>query len=141
MLRISCRQPDWQLSSLTQICSSSFPEAFIPTVERLYIYENEYDRPRWQDEVEDGQWLDILHPFTALKDLHVSQEFLPRIAPAFQELAGERVAGVLPTLQSLFLEEVHLSGPIREAIENFVATRQLAGHPIAVSHWDRTHDE
>jgi hypothetical protein len=33
VLRISCRQSDWQLSSLTQVCRSSFPEAFISTVE------------------------------------------------------------------------------------------------------------
>jgi hypothetical protein len=137
-LTISCRQSDWQLSSLAQVCSSSLPEAFIPKVERLYIYdyENEYDRPRWQDDIEDSQWLEVLQPFTALKDLHLSREFLPRIAPAFQELAGERVTEVLPALQSLFLEELHPSGPVWEAIEKFVAARQLAGHPIAVSHWD-----
>jgi hypothetical protein len=135
-LTISCRQSDWQLSSLAQVCSSSLPEAFIPKVERLYIYDNEYGRPRWQDDIEDSQWLEVLQPFTALKDLHLSREFLPRIAPAFQELAGERVTEVLPALQSLFLEELHPSGPVWEAIEKFVAARQLAGHPIAVSHWD-----
>jgi hypothetical protein len=131
--RISCRQSDWQLSSLTQICSSSFPEAFISTVEHLYICESKYV---WQDDIEDSQCLEVLHPFTALKILHVSREFLPRIALAFQELAGERVTEVLPTLQSLFLEELPPSGPVREAVEKFVAARQLAGHPIAVSHWD-----
>jgi hypothetical protein len=137
-LTISCRQSDWQLSSLAQVCSSSLPEAFIPKVERLYIYdyENEYDRLRWQDDIEDSQWLEVLQPFTALKDLYVSTEFLPRFAPVFQELAGERVTEVLPALQSLFLEELHPSGPVWEAIEKFVAARQLAGHPIAVSHWD-----
>jgi hypothetical protein len=137
-LGVSCSQSDWQLSSLAQVCSSPLPEAFIPKVERLYIYdyENEYDRLRWQDDIEDSQWLEVLQPFTALKDLHLSREFLPRIAPAFQELAGERVTEVLPALQSLFLEELHPSGPVWEAIEKFVAARQLAGHPIAVSHWD-----
>jgi hypothetical protein len=102
-LGISCRQSDWQLSSLAQVCSSSFPQVLIPTVERLYICENEYDRrgrPRWQDDIEDSQWLDVLRPFTALKDLHVSRELLPRIAPAFEELAAERVTEVLPALQS-----------------------------------------
>jgi len=138
-LGISCRQSDWQLSSLAQACSSSFP---IPMVERIYICDYEYDRPHWQDDIEDSQWLpvEILHPFTALKDLHVSREFLPRIAPAFQELTGERVTEMLPALQSLFLEELHPSGPIREAIEKFVAARQLAGYPIAVSHWDGKQD-
>jgi hypothetical protein len=146
MLRISCSQSDWQLSSLAQVCSSSFPQILIPMVERLYICENinEYDRrgrPRWQDDIEDSQWLEALHPFTALKDLHVSREFVPRIAPAFQELAGERVTEVLPALQSLFLEEFSPSGPVLEAIGKFVAARRLAGHPIAISHWDGKQDE
>jgi len=133
VLGINCRQSDWQLSSLAQVFSSSFP---IPAVERLYICEYEYGRPHWQDDIEDSQWLEVLHPFTGLKDLHVSREFLPRIAPAFQALSGERVTEVLPALQSLFLEELHPSGPVQEAIEKFVAARKLAGYPIAVSHWD-----
>ena len=41
-LGISCRQSDWQLSFLAQVCSSFFPHVLIPTVE-LYICENEYD--------------------------------------------------------------------------------------------------
>jgi hypothetical protein len=136
ILKISCGQSDWQLSSLAQVCSSPLSEAFIPKVERLYIYANEFNRFRWQDDIEDSQWLEVLQPFTALKDLHVSTEFLPRFAPAFQELAGEHVTEMLPALQSLFLEKLHPSGPVREAIQKFVAARQLAGRPIAVSHWD-----
>jgi hypothetical protein len=139
-LGIRCRQSDWQLSSLAQVCSSSVPQVLVPTgtVERLDICEMGYGLPRWQDDIEDSQWLEVLHPFTALKELHVSREFLPRIAPAFQDLAGERVTEVLPALQSLFLEGLNWypSGPVQEAIEKFVAARQLAGHPIAVSHWD-----
>ncbi|KAF8503244.1 hypothetical protein F5888DRAFT_1886945 [Russula emetica] len=129
-LGINCRQPDWQLSCLTQVCSSSFPEAFIPTVEHLYI--NGWE-PRWQDDIEDSQWLEALHPFTAVKCLYLSQAFASCIAPALQELAGE----VLPSLQNLFLEDLHTSGHADEAIGKFVAARRLAGHPIVFSNWDR----
>jgi hypothetical protein len=135
---IRCRQSDWQLSSLAQVCSSSFPQVLVPTgmVERLDICELKYNSPRWQDDIEDSQWLEVLHPFTALKDLYVSREFLPRIAPALQELAGQ----VLPSVQNLFLEDLQSSGPVQGAIEKFVAARQVAGHPIAVSHWDGKQD-
>jgi hypothetical protein len=131
MLRISCIQSDWQLSSLTQVYSSSFPEAL--SVERLYICDWQ---PRWQDDIEDSQWLEVLHTFTAVKYLYLSWPFASRIALALQELAGE----VLPSLQNLFWEDLHPSGRVREAIEKFVAARQFAGHPIAVSHWDRKQD-
>jgi hypothetical protein len=134
MLRISCSQSDWQLSSLTQVCSSSFPEAFISTVEHLYICGW---KSGWQDDIEDSQWLEVLHSFTAVKYLYLSEHFASCIAPALQELAGE----VLPCLQNLFLEDRYPWGPVGEAIEKFVAARQLAGHPIGVSHWDRKQDE
>jgi hypothetical protein len=141
VLWISCGQSDWQLSSLAQVCSSSFPQVLIRTVERLHIREVECGPLRWQDDIENNQWLEVLQPFTALKDLHVSRDFLPRIAPAFQELSGERVTEVLPALQSIILEELHPSRPVREAIEKFVAARQLAGHPISVSYWDGKQDK
>ena len=132
VLRISCRQSDWQLSSLTQVCSSSFPEAFISTVEHLYICEGKYWQTRWQDDIEDSQWLEALHPFTAVKYLYLSWEFAEHIAPALQELAGE----VLPSLQNLSLKDLHPSVPVQGDIGKFVAARQLASRPIAVSHWD-----
>jgi hypothetical protein len=131
-LGISCRQSDWQLSSLSQVCSSSFPEAFIPAVEHLYIYN---PVQHWQDDIEDTQWLEILHLFTAVKYLYLSREIASHIAPALQELAGD----VLPSLQDLLLEDLPPSRPIPEPIEKFIAARQLAGHPIAVSHWDGKH--
>jgi hypothetical protein len=134
-LGISCRQRDWQLSSLAQVCSSSFPRALITTVERLYISES--SRLPWQDDIENSQWLELLHPFTAVKELYIPPEIVPRILPALQELTGERVTEVLPALQTLFLDEPLTSGPVQDIIVQFVATRQLAGYPIAVSRWEK----
>jgi hypothetical protein len=138
---IRCRQTDWQLSSLAHVCNSesSFPQVLIPTVEHLYILEHydEFIRPDWQDDIENIQWLEVLHPFASVKDLYISREFTPRIAPVLQGLVGETVTEVLPALQALFLEEPHLSEPVQEAIEQFIAARQLASCPIAVSQWDR----
>ena len=94
-------------------------------------------RGRWQDDIESSQWLELLHPFTAVKGLYASREIAPRIAPAIQELVGERVMEVLPALRGIFLEEPFPSGPVQETIGQFVAARQLAGHPIAVSLWER----
>jgi hypothetical protein len=52
----------WQLSSMAQVGSSFFPQALIHTVERLYILENEVWRSIWQDDIENDQWLELLHP-------------------------------------------------------------------------------
>jgi len=134
-LGISCKESDWQLSSLAQLCMSLLPA--LATVEHLYIREGGYTSPHWQDDIEDFQWLEVLHIFSATKNLHVSGEFLPRIAFALQELVGGRTAEVLPTLRSLFLEEVQSSEPVLGAIGDFVAARHLSGHPISVSPWER----
>jgi hypothetical protein len=122
---ISCRQPDLQVSSLAQLCSSSFPGTLIPAVETLHILEDKFPPFHWPDNIESSQWLELLHPFTAVRVLFIYQKFVPRIAPTLQELVGERVTEVLPALQTLYLEE---------AIVQFVATRELAGHPI-VTHY------
>jgi hypothetical protein len=137
--KIICSQSDRLLPSLTQICSSVFPRAVHLAVEHLFILENPIAQPPlpWQDGVENSQWLDLFHPFTAVKHLYMSSEFMPRIVPFLQDLVEERVAEVLPALQNIFLEETLLFGPVHEAIGQFIGARQLAGHPVAISRWER----
>jgi hypothetical protein len=135
---VKCRELDWQVSSLEQVCTSSLPP--VSTLEDLYIEEGPSSRANWQDNVENVMWLELLQPFSAVKNLYLSKEFAPRIVPIFQELVGGRAAEVLPTLQNIFLEgldPVDPSGDIQEGIGKFVAARQITGHPIVVSRWDR----
>jgi hypothetical protein len=136
-LGIPCMESDLQLSSLSQVCSSSFLQPLIPAVEHLYILEYRFSGLQWQDNIESSQWLEFFHPFTAVKALYISREFLPRIAPALQDFVGERVTEVLPALQTVFLEEILPSGPVQEAIGRFVTARQLANYPTVVSVWER----
>jgi hypothetical protein len=133
-LRISCRRPDLQVLSLTQICSSSFPRAFIPVVESLHILKGEYPSPYWPNNIESSQWLELLRPFTTVKRLYISRGLVTGIVPALQELVGERVTEALPALQTLFLEEPLPSGHVQEAIGQFIAARRLAGHTITMSY-------
>jgi len=132
-LQISCAESAWQLQSLTQVCTSSLP--LLRTVEHLYIRKGAFEALRWED-AENTQWLELLHPFIAVKNLYLSKEFAPRIAPALQELTGERVTEALPALQNIFVAELQLSGPVHEAFGQFVAARQLIDHAIAVSSWE-----
>jgi hypothetical protein len=120
-----CRSTPWSDShvrSLAQICRSSLPRTLLPAVENLYILERFPQLPR-ADDIDSSRWLEILHPFTAVTGLY--------IASALQGLIGEKVTKVLPALRTIFLETM----PVPEAIRRFVAVRQLAGHPIAISHW------
>jgi F-box-like len=131
---IPCKELDWQVSSMEQVCTSCLPP--LSTLEDLYIYENPLSPPVWQDNIENALWLELLQPFTAVKNLYLSEEFASRIVPALQDLVEGRSTEVLPVLQNIFLEELQPSATVQAAIQKFVAARQVTSHPIAVSRWD-----
>jgi hypothetical protein len=68
----------------------------------------------------------------AVKNLLLSKEFAPRIAPSLQELVRKRVAETFPALESLFVENIHPSGPVKEGIEKSLAARRLGAKPGAI---------
>lgn len=89
--------------------------------------------------MEITQWLALLRPFIAVKNLYLSEQLALRVAPALQELARGRTAGVLPVLHNLFLEGPQQSGAVREVIEEFDTARQLSDRPIvSVNFWNRS---
>jgi hypothetical protein len=125
-------------SSLAQFFTSILP--FIYMVKHVYMYGPRQLSRQWQVNIDNIQWLEILDPLTALESLYLSKVFAQRIAPALQKLVGGRATEVLPTLQNLYLERLMPWGPIQEGIEKFVAARQLSGHPMTVSLWERDPD-
>ena len=135
-VKILCRESDWQVSSLQQVCTSCLPP--LSALEDLYIYEDSKSPPDWRDNIENTLWLELLHPFSDVKNLYLSGKFALRIGPALQELVGSRTMEALPILQNIFLEGLQPLGPVVEGIMKFVAARELsAGHPITVSPWER----
>jgi F-box-like len=128
---IQCRELDWQVSSMEQICASCLPP--LPTL-NLHINGIPHYLQHWQGNVDNALWLRLLQPFTSVKNLYLSGEIAERIIPALQELVGDRATEVLPTLENIFLEEGQRSGPVQEGIRQVVAVRQATNHPIAVSY-------
>jgi hypothetical protein len=133
-VKILCRVPNWQLSSLAQICTSSLP--LLSGTESLLICEPIHTQPEWKGGIENAEWLELLLPFTVMKNLYLSKQFAPRIAPALQELTRGRTE-VLPTLQNIFLEGFQPSEPVDESIAQFISARQLTNRPVAISVWER----
>jgi hypothetical protein len=134
-LGVSCLPPDWQLSSLAQVCSSSLPP--FSSLEHLAIFSY---RSHWQDDIESTQWLELLHPFTSVKTLDLADGLVPLVAPALQELAEERVTEVLPMLQNLLFYGQALSGPDEKAIQRFIDARQRSGRTVTRTMKHRQHD-
>jgi len=133
-LQIDCRELENQLSSLAGVCSSSWP--LISALEELQIRED--DSPlssHWEDDMENTQWLELLDPFTALKDLYLTHGIAQRLCGALQELSGERTTEVLPALRHLFVRGFSSLEPVHEVMKSFITARQLSGHPVVVDHW------
>jgi hypothetical protein len=140
-LEVLCKHPDMQLLSATQLCDLSFPQAFIRTVEHLYIVERQYSsKPHWETDIQKSEWLGLLHPFTNVKDLYLSEKIVTLIAPGLRELVGGKMPQVLPALQCLLVEGLHTSGPVMGAIGPFISARRLSTRPIVASCWDREED-
>jgi len=118
------------LWSLAQGCSLFLPP--FPGLEHLGISG---DLPSGgQHEVEATQWMELLRPFMTVKDLVLDEPTALSVASALQELVGERVAEILPALQTIFLEGFQSSVPVPEGIEKFVAARELSGRAVIVRH-------
>ena len=130
-----CREPDWQVSSLVHFCRSSLP--LLSTTENLFICNPLMDsQPNWEGGIENIEWLELLLPFTAVKNLYLSRQFVLRVASALQETTGGETM-VLPALQNLYLEGFQPSKPVQEDIERFILARQVTEHPVAIFAWDR----
>ena len=87
---------------------------------------------------ENTLWLELLLPFTGVKNLYLSKEFAPGIAATLEEFVGSRITEVLPRLQNIFVKGLEPSGPFQKNIGRFVAKRQLSDHPIAISDWRKS---
>lgn len=135
-LEILCIKPERQFPLLAQLCRSPFFP--LPTLECLYIDGGTFSRQHLRDHAENSRWLQLLQPFTLVKNLYLSKDFARRIAPALDELGGEIATQVLPSLENVSIEKLPLNGPVTRAFRNFAALRQISGHPIVVSHWDRS---
>jgi hypothetical protein len=133
-VKILCQVSGRQLSTLAQICTLSL--RLLLTMENLYIDGMPSSPLVWED-VDNTKWLDLLLPFTAVKNLYLSELFSPRIAPALKELTGGRTTELLPALQNVRLEGFQPSKPVQKGIAQFISARQLTNHPVAISVWHR----
>ena len=131
-VEIECDEPCWRFSYMVQTCISSL--RLLLTMENLYIDYRDLDTLSVWEGIE---WLDYLRPFTAVKNLYLSELSSPLIALALKKLIGGRTTEVLPALQNVFLEGFSPSEPVEKGIARFISARQLIDHPVALFVWDK----
>jgi hypothetical protein len=123
-------EADWKLSSLGAVCASFLP--FLSTVENLHIKEDKYWQQAFYYFLESWRWLDVLRPFTAVKNLYLPGTSTRDVMPALQVVVERELRGVLPQLENIFLDSTEVSGRVLIAIGLFEAVRRDTGHPVTL---------
>jgi len=92
-----------------------------------------------QDDILDGyrnMWPHLLRQLSHIRTLHVSRDFSGYIALALEGITGEMATGVLPVVDLIYLDGQPVS-----CIGQFLAARQLSGHPITIVETEAEFDE
>ena len=133
VLGFSRRGSFWPPLSLSHVFGSSLPPLALATSERLDIHGGGHRSGPSQlhYDMQKVQCLNLLRPFTAVKDLYLSKVVALSVAAALEDVA------VLPSLQNIFIEGPQPTGPVQEEIGQLISARQLSSHPIAVHRWER----
>ncbi|KAI9445775.1 hypothetical protein F5148DRAFT_1153687 [Russula earlei] len=118
------------LSLLAQVCSSSLH--LLSTLVQLDIVVPVLSFPQSLWVLNNTRWLELLDPFTAVKDLRLSDQVAPHVCQALEELSEEGA----PALQNIFLQGLESLEPVPNFIERVVAARRLSGHPVTVYPWE-----
>ena len=129
---VSCTPPEWQLLSLALLSSSPSSPLRPSSFERLDI-RNRFTSAADMKKV---RWLELLQPFTSVKDLYLGNRIVPHITRMLRDLSGESTAEVLPVLQHVFVQGSQQLEALRESMGPLIAARQLFGCPVAVHPWE-----
>ena len=122
---ISCEGTDWQVSHIAQVLSHL--SAKLSHVVHLKLKVE--PEGRGLNSTDDVEWLYLLHQFSTVRTLHVSQELAGHVALALEDVTAdsEMVYEVLPSL-----DLIRIVGQPASCIDKFSAARRLSGHPVTV---------
>jgi hypothetical protein len=128
-IHILCDALDWQLSGLAQMCSEL--SMALSNVERCNV---EWKR-NWTIPLEDmdhTQWLELFRPFTSVHSLEISSGLEGLIAPALEELTGDRVMEVFPVLRNLTFSQLNSEPKSPNPFEPFIRARKPTNYPVTL---------
>ncbi|KAH8989024.1 hypothetical protein EDB86DRAFT_3201769 [Lactarius hatsudake] len=126
LLRVMCKQLDWQIDCATQICSVLMPA--LSSVERLALDSHSETIPiEFQNgEIDSTMWHELLGSFIWVKELRICRALLEELSLALQvDGVG---SGLLPDLQKLACGD-----GVRDAknmFSLFLDARRVAGRPV-----------
>jgi hypothetical protein len=131
-ITIFCEQIDMQVPHMAQVLGH-----FSATLSHVIHLKLElWEDGQLEGDIEAVEWHLLLHRFSAVQTLYVSQDLAAHIAITLEEMAGGMFAESLPSLDLIYLEDQPAS-----SVEKFVAARQLSDRPVTVVHTKAEFDE
>jgi hypothetical protein len=129
-LKIPCKQLDWQLSSMAQVCDQF--SALVFGVQHLFFITKGF--PSGQVDADDEHWLQLIRSFCGARSLVIDGGLATGILCALR-LAdeGNTTDTVHPSLRNLCVREFGiLDPPFWNAAQSLIASRVLSKHPIGL---------
>jgi hypothetical protein len=128
-LGISCCRPDWQVSSMAQLCAQL--PGLTSRVEQLDVRKGCISRAKWPEDMESAQWMELFDPFIAVERLSILK-LGQLVVPALGELRGERATNILPAMHTLLFPGLEAKSLIKDDLKPFVFARRSSNLPISV---------
>jgi hypothetical protein len=116
---VSCKEFDWQVSSLGQICDHTFP--LLRCVEQLEIRTDSFS-PSGQNDMDTTQWLELFRPFSGVKVLRMASTLGPTVASVLQLATGEPTSRAFPALRDIQLGGTETFTPVEQFISMYKAS-------------------
>ena len=128
-LQVSCKQLDWQLSAMAQVCHS-----FSPFLFRISdLGTNMTKLSSGNDAVDGEQWRELVRSFSGTRDVSVAGEAATDILFALSPGDGGATNNptVLPILQNIHVRVPEsIDEQFRDAALPFITSRRLSGRPV-----------
>jgi hypothetical protein len=130
-IQIPCKQLNWQLSSMAQVCDQCSP--FLSRFHNLGI--NTAQSSSEQDDVDGEQWLELFCPFGGTRSFRVTGELTADILCALGKAdSSGGHATVLPALRHLRVgKPLSMYGPSWDAVQSSIASRLSSGRPVTIN--------
>jgi len=125
---VSCGELDWQVAAAAQIFGALRRE--LSAVEYLFLEIKA--RSTWwgtSNEADRRNWRALLEPFSNVKTLCVSNDFLTQFSRALQVGDGGSPMELLPEMKQL---EYNAKSVASDTFNSFIDARKNAGHPITL---------
>ena len=132
-LQISCKQSDWQLSCMAQVCDQISPFLFHVSDVRIGT-----TRPLGgREDVNDEQWLDLFSSFefSDATNFWVANELATDILDILCVIghANEQNTAILPSLCYIRVQKpIEMDGPSWNSVQSFITSRSISGRPVQV---------